>query len=77
MENIMSVDRFDLEQQILKCWNVTEDVDLLYRNLLDGPKEMTTDEIANALLGIQTLYEMKFNELFNTFEKLVHEKKIV
>ena len=73
----MKVDRFDLEQQILKCWNVTEDVDLLHRTLLDGPREMTTDEISNALLGIQTLYEMKFNELFNTFEKLVHEKKIV
>jgi len=73
----MKVDRFDLEQQILKCWNVTEDVDLLHRTLLDGPREMTTDEISNALLGIQTLYEMKFNELFNTFEKLVQEKKIV
>jgi hypothetical protein len=73
----MKVDRFDLEQQILKCWNVTEDVDLLHRTLLDGPREMTTDEISNALLGIQTLYEMKFNELFNTFEKLVQEKKIL
>lgn len=70
------VDRFDLEQGIMKCWNVTEDVDLLYRNVLDGP-EMTTDEISNALLGIKTLYEMKFNELFNTFEQLVHDKKII
>ena len=60
----------------MKCWNVTEDVDLLYRTVLDGP-EMTTDEISNALLGIKTLYEMKFNELFDTFEQLVHEKKII
>lgn len=73
----MKVDRFDLEQQILKCWNVTDDIDLLYRNLLDGPAEMDVDEMSNALLGIKTLYEMKFNELFNTFEKLVHEKKII
>lgn len=72
----MKVDRFDLEQHIMKCWNVTEDVDLLYRTVLDGP-EMTTDEISNALLGIKTLYEMKFNELFDTFEQLVHEKKII
>ena len=69
-------DRFDLEQGIMKCWNVTEDIDLIYRNVLDGP-EMTTDEISNALLGIKTLYEMKFNELFNTFEQLVHDKKII
>ena len=75
MENTM-VDRFDLEQDIMKCWNVTEDIDLLYRNVLDGP-EMTTDDIANALLGMKTLYDMKFNEMFNHFEKLTHEKKII
>ena len=70
-------DRFDLEQGIMKCWNVTEDIDLIYRNILDGPEPMTNDEISNALLGIKTLYEMKFNELFNTFEQLVHDKKII
>lgn len=69
-------DRFDLEQDIMKCWNVTEDIDLLYRNVMDGP-EMKTDDIANALLGIKTLYDMKFNEMFNHFTTLVHEKKIV
>ena len=46
-------------------------------NVLDGPEPMTNDEISNALLGIKTLYEMKFNELFNTFEQLVHDKKII
>lgn len=68
-------DRFDLEQDIMKCWNVTDDVDLLYRNVMES--NMTTDEIANALLGIQTLYNMRFEEMFNRFSQLVHEKKIV
>lgn len=69
------VDRFDLEQGIMKCWNVTEDIDLLYENVMES--EMTKDDIANALLGMKTMYEMKFNKLFNCFETLVGEKKIV
>jgi hypothetical protein len=68
------VDRFDLEQDIMKCWNVTEDIDLLYRNVMD--RDLTSDDIANALLGMKTLYEMKFEEMFSHFETLVHEKKI-
>jgi hypothetical protein len=67
-------DRFDLEQNILKCWNVTEDVYLLYENVME--KEMTRDEIANALLGMHQLYEMKFNKLWDNFETLITEKKL-
>jgi len=68
------VDRFDLEQNIMKCWNVTDDIDMVYRNVMD--RDMSKDDIANALLGLQTLYNMKFEELFNNFETLVHEGKI-
>lgn len=67
-------DRFDLEQNIMKCWNVTEDIHLIYENVME--KEMTQDEIANALLGMHQLYEMKFNKLWDNFETLVAEKKL-
>lgn len=73
----MKVDRFDLEQDILNCWNVTKDIELLYENVLERSPEMTTDEIANALLGLQTLYEMKFDKMWRHFEQLIKEKKIV
>ena len=69
------VDRFDLEQDIMKCWNVTEDIDLLYRTVME--KDLSTDDVANALLGMKTLYEMKFEEMFNHFETLIREKKII
>ena len=70
-------DRFDLEQGILKCWNVTDDIDLVYRKLMDNPDELDVDEISNLLLGIKSLYDLKFDELFNTFEQLIHDKKIL
>lgn len=68
-------DRFDLEQGILKCWNVTEDIDSLYTRVLES-EEMSVDEISNYLLGLKSIYDVKFDQLFKTFETLVHEGKI-
>ena len=69
------VDRFDLEQNIMKCWNVTDDIDMVYSNVMD--RDMSKDEIANALLGLQALYNMKFEELWENFEQLIKDKKLV
>lgn len=71
---MVTVDRFDLEQNILKCWNVVDDVNLLYSNVLE--RDLTKDEIANYLLGISTIYEMKFQQLFDTFENMLKDKQI-
>jgi hypothetical protein len=68
-------DRFTLEEHIMSCWNVTEDIDLLFRNISE--KEMTKDQIANCLLGMREIYNLKFDETFRLFEKLVYEKKIL
>lgn len=68
-------DRFDLEQNIMRCWNVTEDIDLLYENVMEN-SDMTTDDIANALLGMKQLYEMKFEKLWANFEQLIKDKKL-
>lgn len=62
-------DRFDVEQGILNCWHVTGDVNLLYKQVMDG--NPTTDEIANALLGIKSLYDLRFNALFADFEESI------
>ena len=64
-------DRFDLEQQIMACWNVTSDIDTLCEGVIES--DMTTDQIANILLGMKQLYELKFNKLFNTFEELTRK----
>lgn len=64
-------DRFDLEQQIMACWNVTSDIDTLFEGVVES--DMTTDQIANILLGMKQLYELKFDKLFNTFEQLIKD----
>lgn len=67
-------DRFDLEQEILQCWSVTSDIHLLFESVME--REMNQDQIANVLLGIKELYELKFNKCFNTFERLVEMGKV-
>ena len=37
---------------------------------------MTTDDIANALLGLRVMYEMKFQKLWDNFETLVKDKTL-
>ena len=68
-------DRFDLEQQILKCWNITEEVQLLNEKVLEDDS-YTRDQISNYLLGLHTIYEAKFDKLFSQFENMVKERKI-
>lgn len=68
--------RFDLEQDIMKAWNVVDDIRLLNEMLMDGPNPMSEDQIANILIGMEHIYELRFNKLFNTFEKCIKEGNI-
>ena len=68
--------QFDLEQQILACWSIIEDIKLLNSKHQDEPGSMSHDEVANYLLGLETIYGIKFDTLFNTFEKMVKNGQI-
>ena len=59
--------RFDLEQEIMHCWNIVDDIKLIYTTHLDK-RELTDDELANILIGLEKLYQIKFETLFETFE---------
>ena len=76
MENNVTVkfDRFKFEQQLMECWNVTGDVKTVSQYLMDAPLEAgREDKIANMLIGIETLYNARFDELFRQFETLCKE----
>lgn len=68
----MKKDRFDLEQEIMECWNVTKDVENLYH----ASESMTEDQLLNYLLGLKEIYEVKFNKLWDTFEQCVHDRLV-
>ena len=68
----MTKDRFDLEQDIMKCWNVTEDIE----NFIGAREDMSEDEQLNYLIGLKQIYEIKFNNLWTAFESCVRERSI-
>ena len=50
---------FDLEDAIYKVWQTADDIETLYQYHSDAEKPMTEDEMANALIGLQALHEMR------------------
>lgn len=69
----MKKDILDLEQAIMNCWQVTGDVDNLLEQYLDHPSGMSEDDMANYLIGLKTIYGVKFNKLFSIFEEVCRE----
>jgi len=65
-------DRFDLEQNIMQCWNVCDDIQL-YLDMLDTLDE---DQQLNYLIGLKQMYQMKFDRCWNSFEKCVSTRQI-
>ena len=71
----MNKDRFDLEQEIMGCWGITDDLQQLLELIDDGyyrslsPSD--SDDLANIVMGLKNVYRMKFERLFDTFSQLI------
>jgi hypothetical protein len=57
--------RFDLEQQIMDCWKITDDIAMM---------EAQGANVAD-MTSLACVYEYKFKRLWETFEQLVAEKQ--
>lgn len=67
-------DRFDLEQNIMSCWGVVEDIEAIYNT---ERLYNNQDDMMNALLGLKTLYQIKFEQLFAVFEHMIRQRKFI
>jgi hypothetical protein len=61
----------ELEEKIMDCWGVCEDINVVWTEHADGDMPMTDDELANVLLGMQQLYSLKFARLWRDFEAIL------
>jgi hypothetical protein len=66
-------DIFELEQSIMQCWNVCDDIKLISHQIYDRPKPLTEDELGNLLIGLESIYHLKFEKCFNEFEAICRE----
>jgi len=64
--DVKARDQFDLEQEILQCWSITDDI-----------KNYVAESAGSEeFLALGQYYERKFNRLWDTFESMVHERKM-
>ena len=58
-------DRFDLEQQIIDCWKITDDIPMM---------EAQGANVAD-MTSLACVYEYKFKRLWETFETIIAERQ--
>jgi len=66
---------YDLEPMIMDCWKVCNDLETVFKQIGDGEREPTQDELINTLMGIHQLYEWKFEQLFEMFEMVIRMQR--
>jgi len=58
-------DQFDLEQAIIQCWQITEDIPMLQE------QGATTAD----MVSLACVYEFRIKKLWEIFETLVHDRR--
>lgn len=66
---------YDLEPMIMDCWQVCNDIEVVFKQIGDGEREPTPDEMINTLIGMNQLYHWKFEQLFNKYEDVLREDR--
>jgi ABC-type Fe3+ transport system substrate-binding protein len=59
-------DRFQLETDITNLYNIADDIDLVVEAILE--RDMSTDDVANALLGISTMTKLRVDKAFDSYK---------
>lgn len=57
----------------MSCWQVVDDIELLRQ--LSDIRQVSKDEQDNYLLGLKTIYQAKFEKLFDLHEQLIKQQK--
>ena len=69
-------DRFNLEAEIMSVWNTKDDLQSITSRMIDDPDgPMSEDDIANVLIGLTELHDIRCKKLFNVFETMVRERR--
>jgi hypothetical protein len=56
---------FDLEDHVYKVWQTADDIETLFKYHGDAERPMSEDEVANTLLGLKQLHEMRCWQLMD------------
>ena len=65
----------EMEKMIMDCWHVVDDLEVVFKQVCDGQREPTTDELTNTLMGMHQLYHWKFEQLFDKYEDCIESRR--
>ena len=78
MSNLFSqYDRFDLEQDLLKCYDVCQNIENFLRKFCDDPSQMTEDQVYNIVNGIKEVHSIQVDRAFDGFSNMIKAQKFV
>ena len=77
LDEIKMNNRFNLEEEIQKVWNTEEDLDTILYRIMDAPDIPSEDEITSMLIGLKEIHKSRCLKLWNVFETLLENKKII
>lgn len=69
-------DRFDLEDRITKLLDITENVEDLIYKVGDSPQKPSEDDLLNALIGLKSTIDIRYERLWTTFEQMITDGQI-
>lgn len=73
----MKQDRFELENLLMRCWSITDDLEDVIQVVGDTEMDARSqDKILNMLIGMREVYDNRFNNTLNLFGTLVHNRTI-
>jgi hypothetical protein len=64
----MMSNRFDFEEQLVRCWCVVDELKDLDEGLFEEWLKFNKDSVSNHILGIANSYDVKFHKLWHLFE---------
>ena len=61
-----------LHDSIMSAWHTVDDI----KSLIKSAENMSEDQMINALLGLEIFADMRFQELFDTYENIMHNQRV-
>lgn len=69
-------DRFDLEERISRLLDISENIEDIIYMVGDSPNKPTEDDLLNALIGLKSTLDIRYERMWNTFEELIKNGQI-
>ena len=71
------MDRFDLEEAMSALHSIGDDIDIILHAYMDAEVRPTEDDMGNMLIGVKALHNARYQKMWEVFETLIKEKKLV